>query len=301
MRVILSIFISIILFAKEPIEPIPQSIPYDKPLAELGKMLFFDPILSKDRTISCASCHVLSLGGADGRAFSVGVDGKLGDMNSPTVFNSVFNFKQFWNGRANSLVDQVDGPIHNPVEMALSADEAVKILNNNKFYRQEFQKITNKSKIRYSDIVAAIVEYEKTLITPDAKFDKFLRGEIELSSDEKDGYKLFKSKGCITCHNGVNIGGNSFQKIGLINPVKYDNSVQDRYKITNNAKDKNVYKVPTLRNIELTAPYFHDGSSHTLEDAIERMSYHNLGFKPTKKEVQLLIIFLKTLTGKQPQ
>lgn len=301
MRFFIFLFLTITLSAKEPIEPIPQTIAYNKELAAIGKVLFFDPILSKDNTISCASCHDLTLGGADAKKFSTGVNGALGDMNSPTVFNSIFNFKQFWNGRANNLTEQIDGPIHNPAEMALSAKEAEKRLNSSTFYKNEFKKIIANRAIKYSDIASAIAEYEKTLITPNAKFDLFLRGKATLTASEKNGYKLFKAKGCVTCHNGINIGGNSFQKIGLINPIDYDNSVQDRYKITKRDIDKNVYKVPTLRNIELTAPYFHDGSAKDLKEAIKKMSYHNLGFELTSKETDDLILFLKTLTGKLPK
>jgi len=297
---IILILIYSILLASEPIKPIPQTISYDKTKAELGKLLFFDPILSKDKSVACISCHDFEHGGADPRPVSIGVNGKKGSVNSPTVYNAIFNFTQFWNGRAKDLNEQLEGPLHNPVEMAMSNEEIEKRLNNSKFYKKLFKKIYKKNRIEYYMIKDVIVEFEKALTTPNAKFDKFLRGETKLSTKEYKGYVLFKRLGCIICHNGINIGGNSFQKIGSVIPIRKKPN-NDRYQITKNPEDRFVYRVPTLRNITLTAPYFHDGSVKTLKEAINIMAYHNLGFRLNQKEQNLILAFLHTLTGEKPQ
>jgi len=173
-------------------------------------------------------------------------------------------------------------------------------LNKNSFYKKLFKKVYGSDKIEYWMVLEAIAEFEKALITPNSKFDKYLRGETKLSEIEKKGYLLFKKLGCITCHNGVNIGGNSYQKIGVINPFPKE-SVGDRYEITKREFDRYRYKVPTLRNIALTAPYFHDGSIKTLEEAIDKMAYHNLGFRLSKDEKEAIVAFLNTLTGEKPK
>jgi cytochrome c peroxidase len=290
-----------LLYCAEPIVPIPQSIPYNPQKAALGKKLFFDPILSRDYTITCASCHDFSKGGADANSVSTGINQQKGSMNSPTVLNSVFNFTQFWNGRAKNLTEQALGPIHNPIEMGLAPKEAALRLQSDPTYKNAFSNITGQRTISANDIAVMIAEYEKTLITPNAKFDLFLKGKITLSPSEKKGYALFKTLGCVTCHNGVNIGGNSFQKMGLIHPVARNTKVDDRYSLTKREVDKNVFKVPTLRNIALTAPYFHDGSAQTLHEAVQKMSHHNLGIKPTSNEIASIVAFLKTLTGDIPR
>ncbi|RMA97926.1 cytochrome-c peroxidase [Hydrogenothermus marinus] len=288
------------IYAKEPIKPIPQKIDYNKEKAELGKMLFFDKNLSSDKTISCASCHDPNHGGADPRPVSTGVKGRKGYANAPTVFNSYFNFRQFWNGRAKDLKEQANGPIHNPIEMNMNKEKIEKYLRSNEFYRKMFKKVYGR-KPTYEDALDAIVEFEKALITPNSKFDRYLRGEVKLSPLELKGYKLFKTLGCITCHNGINIGGNSFQKMGVIYPYVRKEKTPDRYAITYKEEDKMVFKVPSLRNIALTAPYFHDGSAKTLEEALIKMAYHNLGFTLTEEEIKALVAFLKTLTGEKPE
>jgi len=289
------------LYAIEPIAPIPQTLSYDPHKAALGQKLFYDPVLSKDYSISCATCHKRAYGGTDGESVSVGIYQLQGNMNAPTVLNAAFNFKQFWNGRAKNLRDQALGPIHNPIEMGFSAAEAVARLKKIPEYKESFQAITKRSLITANDIADMIAEYEKTLITPNAKFDLFLKGKSTLSYEEQEGYNLFKTLGCATCHNGVNVGGNSFQKMGVIIPVKWNQKSSDRYALTKREMDKNVYKVPTLRNIALTAPYFHDGSAPTLKDAVKRMSYHNLGITLSDRETACIIAFLKTLTGTLPK
>jgi len=295
----LLIFTVLYLNADNLIEPIPETVKYNKQKAELGKLLFFDSILSKDKKISCASCHNPSQGWADKREVSIGVYGKKGVIQSPTVLNSVFNFRQFWNGRAKDLKEQINGPVHNPVEMSMNEKIVEKRLNKNSFYKKLFKKVYHTDKITYDMVADAIAEFEKALITPDSKFDLYLKGKTKLTPLEEKGYVLFKKYGCVTCHNGRNIGGNSFQKMGIIFPVK--KCVGDRYEITHAKFDKCVYKVPTLRNIALTAPYFHGGNAKTLKEAVEKMAYHNLGIKMDKKDVKAIVAFLKTLTGKTPE
>jgi cytochrome c peroxidase len=302
MKFLFSLFfiITSCLLATEPILPIPQYIPHTASKAALGKKLFFDPILSRDYTISCASCHDVSKGGADGKIVSTGIHHQQGSMNAPTVLNSAFNFTQFWNGRAKNLAEQALGPIHNPVEMGLSPNESAARIQSDPQYSGDFSKITGRKNVTINDIAAMIAEYEKTLITPNGKFDRYLRGEVALSPQEMKGYLLFKTLGCISCHNGVNVGGNSFQKMGAIVPIERKDNIDDRYSLTGRLRDKNIFKVPTLRNIAQTAPYFHDGSASTLQEAITKMSYHNLGLKLTENETESLIAFLDTLSGKLP-
>jgi len=287
--------------AGEPISPLPKVVEFDKAKAMLGRKLFFDPILSKDTKVSCNSCHKLSKGGADSNTVSLGSKGKRGNIQAPTVYNSRYNFKQFWNGRADDLAEQANGPITNPNEHDMNPKLVEKRLNASASYKNLFKKIYNTNKIKYDDVIDAIVEFEKVLITPNAKFDRYLRGEISLSPIEREGYKLFKQYGCITCHNGINIGGNSFQKMGTFFAYDTNKSYPDRAMVIKKKKYENVFKVPTLRNIALTAPYFHDGSAKTLKEAVQKMSYHNLGIEITFEDSDKIVAFLKTLTGEKPK
>jgi len=297
--ILLHIFILIAL-SKEPIDPIPQEYPYDKEKAKIGKFLFFDPILSKDQSVACVSCHDFNYGGADPRPVSIGVGGKKGKVNSPTVYNVVFNFALFWNGRAKDLYEQLEGPLHNPIEMAMDKESIQERLNNSPFYKELFKQVYTNQKITYQMVKEVLVEFEKALITPNSKFDRYLRGEVNLTSQEYEGYLLFKKLGCITCHNGVNIGGNSFQKFGSVVPFQ-GKFVGDRYEVTKRERDRGVYKVPTLRNVALTAPYFHNGSAKTLESAINTVAFYNLGYELTPQETAKIVAFFKTLTGERPR
>ena len=295
----LILFISIFLFADNLIVPIPKNAPFNKEKAKIGELLFFDTSLSKDNTISCASCHNPSEGWADRRKVSIGVYGRKGDIQSPTVLNARFNFRQMWNGRFANLKEQINGPIHNPVEMNMSNLLVEKRLNASKMYKKLFKKVYHTNYITYDMMADAIAEFEKALYTPNSKFDLYLKGKAKLNNEESKGYFLFKSYGCVICHNGVNIGGNSFQKMGVIHHLK--DCIGDRYEITKNPEDKCVYKVPTLRNIELTAPYFHNASAKTLFEAVKKMGYYNLGFEIPDNDTKAIVAFLKTLTGKKPQ
>jgi len=295
------ILFTLLLFAEEPISPIPTNVEVDFKKAKLGQKLFFDTILSKDNSTACVSCHNVFEGGADTSVVSSGFANKQGNIQSPSVLNSRYNFKQFWNGRANDLIQQADGPINNPSEHNMDAKTVEYRINNSLEYKKIVKSVYGTSHISYTQVLDAIVEFEHALTTPNSKFDKFLRGEIQLTKDEKEGYILFKQNGCVTCHNGINIGGNSFQKMGTFLEYNTKSNYPDRSKVTNNPNHKNVFKVPTLRNINKTAPYFHDGSAKTLKDALIVMAKHNLGVKLGDKEIYKIVTFLKTLDGERPK
>lgn len=299
-KIFLLLFLSISYsFSNSIITPLPLDPNYNYKKALLGKKLFFDTRLSHDNTISCASCHLLKDGGDDNRPLSIGIDGKKGTRNAPTVLNARYNKLQFWDGSAKSLEEQINGPIHNPVEMASNFKEIISKLKKDEKYHKEFKDLYSNG-ITKSNITNAISEFEKALTTPESKFDNFLRGDkTALNSDELNGYQLFKDYGCISCHNGINIGGNLLQKIGTIE--EYNTSDFGLYNITNNKEDKFYFKASSLRNVELTAPYFHDGSIKTLEAAVNIMIKHQVGFLIDEKEKNDIIKFLKTLTGKTPK
>ncbi len=286
------------LFSKELITPIPYKVDYNYKKALLGKKLFFDTRLSHDNTISCASCHFLEDGGDDNIEVSFGINQQTGTRNSPTVLNARYNVTQFWDGSAKDLQEQAKGPIHNPVEMGSNFEEVVSKLKKDKNYHREFLSLY-KNGITGLNITDAISEFEKTLITPNSRFDKFLRGDKKaLSSDELNGYKLFKEYGCISCHNGINIGANIMQKLGVIED--FDTEDLGLYNITKNEEDKFYFKVPSLRNIELTAPYFHDGKIKTLKESVEKMAEYQIGYILEAQEIEYIIKFLITLTGDTP-
>lgn len=285
--------------ASEPITSLPPTVEYDYAKMQLGRRLFFDPIMSADQTISCASCHSPILGGGDGVPFSRGVGGRQGNMNAPTVLNVRYNFAQFWNGRALTLVEQVLQPIVNPVEMNLSLDELETRLNESAAYRQAFEAIYGPGAVTRHRIAEVIAEYVAALVTPGSRFDRYLHKELELTPKERDGYELFKSLGCISCHNGINVGGNSYQKMGIINPWEGAPGV-DLYALTGRETDRDTFKVPSLRNIALTAPYFHDGSAANLKQAIIMMADDNLGVVLESDEVMALEAFLHSLNGEMP-
>jgi len=298
--IILLSLLFIKLLAQEAIVPLPQHVVVDKQKALLGKALFFDTALSRDNSVACISCHNIYDGGADHRIVSHGFHAKKGNIQSPTVLNAVFNFRQFWNGRAKNLYEQAAGPLTNPVEHNMTPQLVETNVKKNPDYRTKFHMIY-KDGITFDNVIDAIVEFEKALITPDAKFDRYLRGETKLTLQEKKGYELFKQYGCISCHNGRNIGGNSFAKIGVFEHYEDGGTYPDRFHVTHETIDKNVYKVPTLRNIALTAPYFHDGNQKTLHGAIQAMALCNLGVELNTDTVDAIEAFLKTLTGKLPQ
>lgn len=279
------------------ITPLPASIPYDKEKAMLGKQLYMDTSLSKDGKVSCNTCHDLKRYGVDNEIFSIGADGVLDEpFNSPTTFNSVFNFVQFWDGKAKNLADQAKNPFINPKEMALKDEaEVVKRVEANAKYKASFDKIYGQ--ITMQNITDAIAEFEKTLITPNAPFDRYLNGdENAISSQAKRGWEAFKSNGCVACHQGQNVGGTMYQKIGIFEPYPNQENL-GRYEITKIESDKMVFKVPSLRNVAKTAPYYHDGSIPTLDACVQFMAYYQLGRFLDQQTVDDIVAFLESLTG----
>ena len=288
--------------AQEPIQPIKPARNIDLGLTELGKKLYFDPRLSKSGFISCNSCHNLSMGGTDNIPSSVGDQWQQGPINSPTVLNSSLNIAQFWDGRAADLQAQAGGPIANPKEMAFSHTLAVGVLASIPGYVREFKQVFGKDTITIEEVTQAIAEFEKTLVTPTSRFDEWLLGkEDALSTQELAGYKLFKDSGCIACHNGEAVGGNSFQKMGVVAPYKATTDTEGRSAVTGKDSDRFNFKVPTLRNVELTSPYFDDGAAITLTQAVDTMGRLQLGRTFTTQENASIVAFLKPLTGDQPQ
>ncbi|MBL8304669.1 MAG: cytochrome-c peroxidase, partial [Ideonella sp.] len=256
--------------SQEPIQPIvpPQQVNLGQ--VELGKKLYFDPRLSKSGFISCNSCHNLSMGGTDNIRTSIGDKWQQGPINAPTVLNSSLNLAQFWDGRASDLKAQAGGPIANPGEMAFSHTLAIGVLESIPAYVREFRTVFGKPKIDIDQVTSAIAEFEKTLVTPNSRFDQWLLGRADaLTKDELEGYQLFKTSGCIACHNGPAAGGNSFQKMGIVKPYKASSPAEGRSAVTGKEIDRFSFKVPTLRNVELTYPYFHDGAVNTLAEAVD--------------------------------
>lgn len=287
--------------SNEPITPISPPKQINLGMSELGKKLYFDPRLSKSGFISCNSCHNLSMGGTDNLQTSIGDKWQQGPINSPTVLNSSLNVAQFWDGRAADLKAQAGGPIANPGEMAFSHTLAIDLLASIPAYQREFKQVFNKDKIDIDQVTLAIAEFEKTLVTPNSRFDQWLLGKSDaLTKDELAGYKLFKESGCVGCHNGEAVGGNSFQKMGVVEAYKGNTKIEGRSAVTGKDADRFNYKVPTLRNVELTYPYFHDGAANTLTEAVDTMGRIQLGRKFNKEENVQIVAFLKTLTGTQP-
>ena len=286
----------------EPIQPIKAIAHLNSTKIELGRELFHDVRLSRNNRVSCAHCHDLTHGGADDRVRSVGVNGAVGLVNSPTVLNSGFNFSQFWDGRAPTLEAQIDEPVLSPLEMGSSWADVIAKLRASPEYIAAFRKNYG-DQVRTDHVKNAIAEFERSLSTPDSPFDRYLRHETgALNQRAKRGYDLFKSFGCASCHQGENVGGNMYQKFGIMAPYFTDRghitrADQGRFNVTGNPNDRYMFKVPSLRNVALTAPYFHDGSAATLPDAVRMMAKYQLGRHLTGEETDLIVEFLGTLTG----
>jgi len=287
--------------SKEPIQPITAAKVANPAMVELGKKLFFDPRLSRSGFISCNSCHNLSMGGTDNIKTSIGHNWQRGPINSPTVLNASMNVAQFWDGRAKDLQEQAGGPIANPGEMAFTHELAIDVLASIPAYRAEFRQVFGQDKLSIEQVTRAIAAFEEVLVTPGSRFDQWLSGKKSaLTKDELAGYQLFKSSGCIACHNGPAVGGNTFQKMGVVEPYKTAMTAEGRSAVTGKDADRFNFKVPTLRNVELTYPYFHDGEAATLTQAVDVMGRLQLGRTFTPDENAKLVAFLKTLTGKHP-
>lgn len=299
--------------AQNLFEPIPMKPPAIKGIAatpgmvELGKALYFDPRLSQSHNISCNTCHQIGLGGIDMLQTSIGHKWQRGGRNAPTVLNAVFNVAQFWDGRAADLKAQAGGPIQNPVEMGISHQHAIEMLKGIPGYAKIFQAAypRDDDRITMPNVVAAIAAFEATLITPNAPFDKFLRGDGNaLSAEQKDGLKLFMDKGCSNCHAGINIGGQMYAPFGVVEKPGADFlplGDKGRLEVTKTVSDEYVFRVPPLRNVELTPPYFHTGKSWDLQQAVAVMGSSQLGQKLTDDEISKITAYLRSLTGEQPQ
>lgn len=290
----------------EPIKPIPDSVDVDPKKVKLGRMLFLDPILSRDGSTSCASCHELKLGGSDGKQRSVGIGNQIGIINSPTIYNSGLLFRQFWDGRAENLPSQIDGPLQNPVELGHTWPDAVAKLYKNSQYPNHFNNLYTDG-ITRTNIKDAIAEFERSLITPNSRFDQYLKGNASaITNTEKKGYQLFKKYGCISCHQGAAVGGNMFQVFGVINSyfTKRGNITKadmGRFNITGNPEDRHSFKVPSLRMAALTAPYLHDGNAATLREAVDIMFEFQLGREAPSEDKDAIVLFIKTLVGQHKE
>jgi cytochrome c peroxidase len=287
---------------EEPIAPIPIASNLDARKVTLGRRLFYDPLFSRSNTVACAHCHNLATGGVDGLQHVIGVAGKEGKINTLTVFNSGFNFRLFWDGRGANLEEQIEFPLSHASEMDTTWPEAIARLGKDAAYRRDFL-ASYQEGIKPQTVKNAIATFVRSLTTPNSKFDLYLRGDIgALNSDELAGYELFKSLGCISCHQGRNVGGNMYEKLGLVeNYFENRGNVQDvdfgRYNVTGNEADRHEFRVPSLRNVALTAPYFHDSSAGTLEQAVAIMAKYQLGVDLSVAEIARIVKFLNTLTG----
>lgn len=285
----------------EPIQPIPKALPVDAQKVALGFRLYHDPRLSGDSTLSCAHCHSLNTGGVDGRKTSIGVGGAVGPINAPTVFNSVFNSEQFWDGRAPTLQVQAGGPPLNPIEMASKSwEEIIGKLDKDPVLTRDFVAAYPQG-LSGETITDAIAEFEKTLITPDSPFDNWLRGDDNaMTMQQKHGYQLFKDNKCATCHGGTILGGRSFEPLGLKRDFNFGEITAadiGRMNVTSEARDRLRQKVPGLRNVALTAPYFHRGDVATLDEAVKLMLRYQVGTELPQQDVDDIVAFLESLTG----
>lgn len=317
---VFAVCMSLNAWATKPL-PSKAPVPADNPMTtekiELGKMLFFDPRLSMDGTISCNSCHNVMFHGGDGRPVGAGIHGQRGGRGSPTVWNSAFMTVQFWDGRAPSLEEQAKGPVTNSVEMGMTShDLVIERIRQIPGYISAFKKAFPKDKnpITTNNLVKAIATYERTLITPNAPFDKYLKGNKKaLSAQQVRGWKLVQEIGCTSCHVGENFAGEGFkmgegnyQPFPQIPGSKYDKmyditSDLGRYEVTKKAEDKNHWRVPTWRNVALTAPYFHNGKVKTLDEAVRVMGKTQLDMDLTDAQVADIVAFLNSLTGEFPK
>jgi cytochrome c peroxidase len=290
----------------EPIKPLPPPPVVDAMKAVLGRALFFDRRFSKDNSVSCASCHAFDKGGAYGATRPTGVGGKKHTLNSPTVFNSAYNFRQLWSGGQPGIEGVVDQVVKSPLVFGSSWPEVLGRLSADAALVARFGKAYPEGLTKES-AAHALGEYTRSLTTPNARFDQYLRGKADaITADERSGYELFKKYGCVACHQGVNVGGNMFQKFGVmgdyfaargnVKPADYG-----RFNVTGREADRYVFKVPSLRNVALTAPYFHDGSADTLPQAVQVMFTYQLGRGASAQDVDLIVKFLGTLTGEQPK
>ena len=295
-------------FKNEPVRPIPDSLAVDARKVALGEALYHDTRLSGDGTVSCATCHGINTAGVDNKQYSEGIKGQLGGVNAPTSFNACFNFVQFWDGRAATLAEQAGGPPLNPVEMgSASFDEIAARLSADADFTARFKAVYPEG-LNEQTITDAIAEYEKTLVTPNSPFDRYLKGDKQaLTAEQVEGYALFKEYNCATCHAGVNMGGLSYELMGKRADYFKDREINaksgltdadnGRWAQTKVERDRYRFKTPTLRNVALTWPYYHDGSVPTLDKAIDMMARYQVGREMPAADVQKVQSFLQALTG----
>ena len=272
---------------------------------ELGRWLFFDPRLSRSHIISCNTCHAIGTGGADNVPTSIGHGWQKGPRNSPTVFNAVFNAAQFWDGRASDLAAQAKGPVEASVEMNNTPDAVIATLSSIPQYVEAFERAyPGKDALSYDNMARALEAFQSTLVTPNSRFDQFLAGKETLNDTELTGLSLFINKGCVACHSGVNFGGQAYFPFGVVQrpgaEILPEND-KGRFTVTNTATDEYVFRAAPLRNIALTAPYFHSGQVWDLEQAVAIMGSSQLGHALEENEVTAISTFLNTLTGEQPR
>ena len=296
------------LFQPIPLEPVAvKGVTSTPAMVELGTDLYFDPRLSQSHNISCNTCHQIGLGGVDMLPTSIGHKWQKGGRNAPTVLDAVFNVAQFWDGRAADLKAQAGGPIQNPIEMGITHQHAIEMLKGIPGYTKLFEAAypNDKDPITMPNAVTAIAAFEATLITPNSPFDKFLRGDANaLSAEQKEGLKLFIDTGCASCHSGINVGGQMYAPFGVVQKPGADilpPNDKGRFAVTKTASDEYVFRVPPLRNVELTVPYFHSGQVWDLTQAVGIMATDQLGKTLNDAEVAKIVAFLKSLTGDQPQ
>jgi len=294
----------------QPIPNFPPALknnPLTREKVKLGKMLFFDPRLSSSGLISCSTCHHLGLGGVDLQETSTGHAWQKGPRNAPTVLNARFNIAQFWDGRAKDLAEQATGPVQAAVEMNNTPERVIATLNSMPQYVESFQKgfPGERNPVTFVNVGKAIEAFEATLLTPNSRFDQYLYGNVmALTAEEKKGLQLFINKGCASCHFGVNVGGAVYRPFGVMERPTEDILPQGdkgRFAVTKTASDEFVFKVPSLRNIELTHPYFHSGKVRNLQDAVAIMGVAQLGTELNDNEIGNITAFLRTLTGEQPE
>ncbi|WP_207460389.1 cytochrome-c peroxidase [Azospirillum sp. SYSU D00513] len=287
--------------------PAVQGNPVTREKTELGRMLWFDPRLSASGILSCNSCHNLAMGGDDNLETSIGHGWQKGPRNSPTVLNSVFNAAQFWDGRAEDLRTQAKGPIQAGVEMAATPEMVLAVLKSMPEYEQRFKTAFpgESDAVTFDNVAKAIEAFEATLITPASRFDQYLEGNANaLSAQEKEGLRLFMDTGCSSCHNGVNLGGQDYFPFGVVERPGSDilpENDKGRFAVTKTASDEYVFRAVPLRNVALTAPYFHTGKVWDLGQAVAIMGTSQLGKELSKTEVDAITAFLNTLTGEQPR
>lgn len=288
--------------ADEPITPIPSAIDLDSGKVRLGARLFDDPRLSHDSDIACTSCHQLDKGGDDDQVRSIGSNGRPLDFNTSTVFNAALSFRLNWRGNFRSLEEQNEATLLGALLMNTSWEELLPKLRSDRLYPGQFAELYGAEPQR-EGVLDALATYQRSLITPNSRFDRYLRGEHDaITSDEELGYKLFKDNGCIACHQGVNVGGNLFQKFGIFSdPFARQKTITEadlgRFSITGVESDRHVFRVPSLRNVAVTAPYFHDGRTASLTTAVQMMARNQLGRELEAGDIDLIVKFLGTLTG----